>query len=64
MKSYPEDYEFPWDNIMHGVEKSFLLKEYKKAMNLKTTPRCSLKCAGCGVNLLGKCKFLEEYKKK
>lgn len=63
MKSYPEDHEFPWDNIMHGVEKSFLLREYKKAMNLKTTPRCSLKCAGCGVNLLGKCKFLEEHKK-
>lgn len=63
-KEYDLDYEFPWDNIMHGVDKNFLLREYKNAMNGATTPKCSLKCSACGVTEISKCKFLEQYKLK
>ena len=30
-KEYDLDYSFAWDNIMHGVSKEFLKREYKKA---------------------------------
>lgn len=63
-KEYPIDYEFPWDNIHHGVTKEFLIREYKKAMEEKTTPRCSLKCAGCGVTQISDCKFLKDKVKE
>lgn len=59
-KEYSLDDELPWDNIMHGVTKEFLKREYKKAMEAVTTPRCSLKCSGCGVNKIASCKFLNE----
>ena len=57
-KEYDLDYNFAWDNIMHGVTKEFLKREYNKAIKQVTTPRCSLKCAGCGVNKIADCKFL------
>lgn len=63
-REYDTDYEFPWDNIMHGVDKNFLLREYKKAVTGVTTPRCSLKCSSCGVTEISKCNFLEKYKLK
>ena len=58
-KEYDLDYKFPWDNIIHGVEKSFLMREYNKAMEEKTTKRCSEACSGCGVTQIAKCKFLD-----
>jgi radical SAM superfamily enzyme YgiQ (UPF0313 family) len=45
-----EDEIFPWDFIDHGIEKSFLLKEYHQALNEKTSPPCPIKesCTICG----------------
>ena len=57
-KEYSLDTVFPWDNIMHGVSKEFLIREYNKAMEEKTTPKCSLKCASCGVTKIAECKFI------
>jgi len=45
-----EDEIFPWDFIEHGVDKSFLLKEYRRALNEKTSPPCPINesCIICG----------------
>jgi len=41
---------FPWDFIEHGVNKSFLKTEYKKALEGRPSPPCPLKsCQICGV---------------
>jgi radical SAM superfamily enzyme YgiQ (UPF0313 family) len=41
----------PWDFIDHGVAKSFLQKEYRKALAGRTTPPCPMdrNCRACGV---------------
>lgn len=41
---------FSWDFIDAGIDKEFLLDEYKKAMEATTTPDCREKCYNCGVN--------------
>lgn len=43
-----EDEIFPWDILDCGVNKEFLLKEWKKAKDELTTPNCKEKCNGCG----------------
>ena len=50
------DYDeiLPWDVIDIGVNKSFLIRENKKAYESKTTPNCKEGCSGCGANKLGK----------
>ena len=58
-KEYTLDDEFPWDNIHHGVTKEFLKREYNKAIEEKTTPKCSLNCAACGVTKISDCNFLK-----
>ena len=63
-KEYDLDYEFEWDNIMHGVEKEFLKKEYKKAIEGKTTKNCMENCSNCGVTKISSCKFLDMHKQK
>lgn len=41
---------FPWDFIDHGIRKSFLRREYRKALDRKTSPPCPGKsCHICGV---------------
>ena len=50
-RSYEE--VLPWDHIDVGVKKSFLLKEYEKALAEETTANCREKCAGCGANSFG-----------
>lgn len=41
---------FPWDFIDHGIQKSFLKKEFKKSIQAKTSPPCPMKsCNICGV---------------
>ena len=40
----------PWDFIDIGVEKSFLIDEYNKALSEATTPNCKEKCSNCGIN--------------
>jgi len=40
----------PWDFIDHGLKKSFLLEEYQKALQEKSTPPCNIgQCKACGV---------------
>ncbi len=42
----------PWDFIEHGLKKSFLLQEYQKAKEAKTSPDCPMNlktCTLCGV---------------
>ena len=45
----------PWDHIDAGVNKAYLLSEYKKAVEAECTEDCRLGCTGCGlnVNLIG-----------
>lgn len=43
----------PWDFIDIGVSKDFLLKEYDKALEGKTTPNCSVSCSVCGAQGFG-----------
>lgn len=40
---------FPWDFIDIGVTKTFLKKEWERAMNAEVTPNCRMQCSGCGV---------------
>ena len=44
---------FPWDFIDIGVTKSFLRKEWEKALGETITPNCREKCAGCGAAKYG-----------
>ncbi len=41
---------FPWDFIDHSVKKSFLMEEYQRALQEKSSPACSLdtNCIRCG----------------
>ncbi|MGI5888747.1 MAG: TIGR03960 family B12-binding radical SAM protein [Oscillospiraceae bacterium] len=43
------DEVFPWDHIDCGISRQFLIREYKKALEGKTTPSCTEKCSGCGI---------------
>ena len=52
-RRYSFDEILPWDIIDCGVDKSFLLRECKKAYEDQTTPSCREHCSGCGANKLG-----------
>ncbi len=41
----------PWDFIDVGVTKEFLKREWKRALEEKTTPNCRISCAGCGAKV-------------
>ncbi len=57
---FDTSHKFIWDNIHHGVEKEFLVREYENAVNKGlTTLNCKLKCSNCGVTKIAKCKYLE-----
>ncbi len=44
-----EDELFPWDFIDCGVDRAFLLREWKRATQEgRTTPNCKEACQGCG----------------
>ncbi len=47
----------PWDNISYGVNKTWLINEYKKAKDAVSTIPCEIKCNNCGV-----CKNLKTKK--
>ncbi|MBQ9030357.1 MAG: TIGR03960 family B12-binding radical SAM protein [Parasporobacterium sp.] len=38
----------PWDFIDAGPSKSFMVREYKRALEEKITPNCKAACCGCG----------------
>ena len=43
-----KDEIFPWDFIDIGVSRSFLRREWERAMNETVTPNCREQCSGCG----------------
>jgi radical SAM family uncharacterized protein len=44
------DEQLPWDFIDHGIKKSYLQREYKRAKEGRTTPDCQVEtCKMCGV---------------
>jgi radical SAM superfamily enzyme YgiQ (UPF0313 family) len=48
----PRSEIFPWDFIDHGIDRSFLWKEYQRALTARTTPPCPMdpaRCTICGV---------------
>jgi len=48
-----EDEIFPWDILNCGVSKSFLLREWKNALENKPSSNCRLSCLGCGAASYG-----------
>ena len=44
---------FPWDFIDIGVSRSFLLREWERAMEGVVTPNCREQCSGCGAACFG-----------
>ncbi len=47
-KTFDFDEVLPWEHIFHGVNKEFLIREYKTAAKAVITPDCKHKCANCG----------------
>jgi radical SAM family uncharacterized protein len=46
----PLDEILPWDFIDHGINKTFLIEEYHKALHEETSPPCDVgRCKACGV---------------
>lgn len=48
-----EDELLPWDFIDAGVTKSFMNREWERAMKGQVTPNCLEACAGCGASKYG-----------
>ncbi|MGW8188453.1 MAG: radical SAM protein, partial [Desulfobacterales bacterium] len=50
VRSRPLDEVLPWDFIDHGVKKSFLAREYHKALAGHPSPACPMDdCRRCGI---------------
>ena len=54
---------FPWDFIDIGVTRTFLRKEWERAMEGIVTPNCREKCSGCGAARFG-CGVCLEHQKQ
>lgn len=48
LRKREEEEKFPWEIINAQVTREFLLKEYHKSMEAKTTPHCRSQCSACG----------------
>jgi len=48
-KEFDVNDELPWDIFNVGVNKSWLINEYKTALDCKTSTPCDEGCSGCGV---------------
>ena len=48
-KEFDVNDELPWDIFNIGVNKSWLINEYKTALDFKTSKPCDEGCSGCGV---------------
>jgi len=48
-KEYATQEDLPWDFIDIGVEKDWLIEEYKSALTSSTKPSCETGCVNCGV---------------
>ena len=49
----PDDEVFPWEHLDVGVSRGFLLQEWHKAQEGKTTGNCRMQCSGCGAAKFG-----------
>lgn len=48
------DEHLPWDFIDHGIRKTFLWKEFRRAIEARVTPPCPMSdCATCGLCIGG-----------
>lgn len=48
-RTRPHEEIFPWDFIDHGIHKTFLLQEYRRALAAQPSPPCPVKnCHRCG----------------
>lgn len=47
-KTFGTDEKLPWDVIDCGVDKSWFVKEYQRAMEFKTSLPCEFACSNCG----------------
>jgi len=47
---WPLDAPLPWEFIDTGVHRSFLQREYARALEGQLTPDCFEQCSGCGVS--------------
>lgn len=43
----------PWDFLDCGVDKEFLKREWKKALEETVSPNCRVQCQGCGASRFG-----------
>ena len=48
-KTFNLDDKLPWDFINTGINKEWLINEYKKALENKSSQPCETKCTNCGV---------------
>ena len=56
-REYKIEEELPWDFIDIGVEKNWLIEQYKEALGNTTKPSCETGCVDCGV-----CKNFKTHK--
>jgi radical SAM superfamily enzyme YgiQ (UPF0313 family) len=51
LRAREREERFPWDFIDHGVARSFLWEEYRKALEARPSPDCPMTptCSACGV---------------
>lgn len=50
LRPRPVDEVLPWDFIDHGIKKSFLIREYRRALGGRPTPACPVDdCRRCGI---------------
>lgn len=48
-KQFELDEKLPWDAIDVGIDKSWFIQEYEKALTAQNTIPCEFNCVGCGV---------------
>ncbi len=48
-KTYDTNDNLPWDLIDIGINKDWLIQEYKKAINSESSKPCEFECSNCGV---------------
>ncbi|MBQ9245294.1 TIGR03960 family B12-binding radical SAM protein [bacterium] len=56
-REYLIDEKLPWDIIDTGLDKAWLIAEYKKSIQAESTLPCEFECTNCGV-----CKNLKTHK--
>jgi radical SAM superfamily enzyme YgiQ (UPF0313 family) len=50
-RQVPFEERLPWDFLDHGLEKAFLVREWRRGVEAKITPKCALEtCRACGLD--------------